>query len=151
VARVIATEKLAHRIDAAKHFGAETFLADGDEARAILSATKQRGVDVAFEIAGEQAAVDAAFASVKHGGCVILAGIHDEDRTAFSASVARRKELMIQLVRRMRDTYPRAIELVASGQIDARSLVTHRFPLEKTNEAFAIAQRREGIKVIVQC
>jgi L-iditol 2-dehydrogenase len=150
-ARVIATEKLSHRIDAAKHFGAETFLTDGDEVRAILFATKQRGVDVAFEVAGEQAAVDAALALVKPGGCVILAGIPDDDRTSFSASIARRKELAIKLVRRMRDTYPRAIQLVASGQVDVRSLVTHRFPLEKTGEAFAVGQRREGIKVMVRC
>ena len=150
-ARVIATEKLAHRIDAAKQFGAEIFLGDGDEARAILSATQQRGVDVAFEVAGEQAAVDAALASVKPGGCVILAGIPAEDRTSFAASIARRKELTIKLVRRMRDTYPRAIHLVTSGQVDVRSLITHRFPLEKTGEAFAVAQRREGIKVMVIC
>lgn len=107
--------------------------------------------DVAFEVAGEQAAVDAALASVKPGGCVVLVGIPDDDHTSFSASIARRKELTIKLVRRMRDTYPRAIQLVASGQIDVRSLVTHRFPLEKAGAAFAMAQRREGIKVMVKC
>lgn len=150
-ARIIATEKWAHRIDAAKNFAAETFLADGDEARAILSATGQRGVDIAFEAAGEQSAVDAAFMSVKAGGCVVLTGIPDDDRTAFSASLARRKELTIKLVRRMRDTYPRATQLVANGQVDVRSLITHRFSLENAGEAFATAQRREGIKVIVKC
>jgi L-iditol 2-dehydrogenase len=149
-ARVMATEKLSYRIDAAKHFGAETFFADGDEARAILSATNQRGVDVAFEVAGEQSAVDAAVASVKSGGCVVLAGIPEANRTLFAASMARRKELTIKLVRRMRNTYPRAIQLVASGQIDVRALVTHSFSLEKTGEAFAVAQRREGIKVVVK-
>lgn len=149
--RVLATEKLAHRIAAAKCFATETFLADGDEAHAILAATGQCGVDVAFEVAGEQSAVDSAFAVVKPGGCVVLAGIPDDDRTMFAASVARRKELTIKLVRRMRDTYPRAIQLVAAGQVDVRSMVTHRFPLEKADEAFAVAQRREGIKVIVKC
>ena len=55
-----------------------------------------------------------------------------------------------QRVRRSRDTYPHAIELVAREQVDGRSLVTHRFPLEQTGEAFAVAHRREGIKVIVK-
>jgi L-iditol 2-dehydrogenase len=150
-ARVMATEKLSHRIDAAKLLGAEIFLADGDEVRAILAATNQRGVDVAFEAAGEQAAVDAAFALAKPGGCVVLAGIPADDHTLFAASIARRKELTIKFVRRMRNTYPRAIQLVASGQVDVRSLITHRFPLEKTSEAFVVAQRREGIKVMVKC
>jgi len=150
-ARIFATEKLAHRLYAAKNFSAEVFAADGDEARAILAATNQRGVDIAFEAAGEQAAVDAACAAVKPGGRVVLAGIPDDDQISFTASVARRKELTLQLVRRMRDTYPRAIELVVQRKVDVRSLVTHHFPLEKTGEAFAVAQSREGIKVIVKC
>jgi L-iditol 2-dehydrogenase len=149
--RIITTDKLLHRIEAAKHFGAEAFVADGEEASAILAATNQRGVDVAFEVAGEQSAVDTALALVKPGGCVVLTGIPDNDRTSLVASTARRKEVTIKLVRRMRDTYPRAIELVASGQVNVHSLVTHRFPLEQTSEAFAVAQRREGIKVMVKC
>jgi len=64
--------------------------------------------------------------------------------------VARRKGLTIKLVRRMKHTYPRAIELVSKGLVDVRSLVTHRFSLENAAEAFAVAQRREGIKVIIE-
>jgi len=76
--------------------------------------------------------VDDALAAVLPGGKVILTGIPGDDKTSFSASTARRKGLTIKLVRRMKHTYPRAIELVAKGLVDVRSLVTHRFPLEKT-------------------
>lgn len=149
--RVIATEKLRHRLDAARSFGAEVAPAsDGEEAKEIMSLTGERGVDVAFEVAGDQAAVDAAIAAVKPGGRVILAGIPDDNRTAFDASIARRKGLTIKLVRRMKHTYPRAIHLVERGQIDVRSLITHRFPLERAHAAFSAAQRREGIKVIIK-
>jgi L-iditol 2-dehydrogenase len=79
----------------------------------------------------------------------VLAGIPDDDKTSFSASTARRKGLTIKLVRRMKHTYPRAIELVAKGLVDVRSIVTHRFPLEKTREAFQVAERREGLKIII--
>jgi L-iditol 2-dehydrogenase len=116
----------------------------------IRAATNGRGVDVAFEAAGAQAAIDDAFAAVRSGGKVILAGIPDDDRTFFSASVARRKGLTIKLVRRMKHTYPRAIELVSKGLVDVRSLVTHRFPLEQASEAFRVAERREGLKVIIE-
>ena len=109
-----------------------------------------RGVDVSFEAAGSQDAVDDAFAAVCRGGKVVLAGIPDNDRTSFSASVARRKGLTIKMVRRMKHTYPRAIELVSKGLVDVRSLVTHRFPLAEAREAFRVAERREGLKILIE-
>ena len=97
-----------------------------------------------------QDAVDDAFEAVIAGGKVILAGIPEEDRTSFSASVARRKGLTIKLVRRMKYTYPRAIDLLARGLVDVRSLITHRFPLAQAAQAFDAAARREGLKVIIR-
>ena len=150
--KIIATDVLAHRVDAAKSLGAHhaVLAAGSSEVERIRAVTQGRGVDVAFEAAGEQAAVDAAFTAVLPGGKVILAGIPDNDQTSFSASVARRKGLTIKLVRRMKHTYPRAIDLVSKGLVDVRSLVTHRFPLDQTVEAFRVAARREGLKVIIE-
>lgn len=149
---VIATDVLAHRVEAAKSLGAhQAILAEaGQELDGIRAATNGRGVDVAFEAAGEQEAVDVSVAAVIPGGKVILVGIPADDRTSFSASIARRKGLTIKLVRRMKHTYPRAIELVSKGLVDVRSLVTHRFPLAEAREAFHVAQRREGLKIIIE-
>ncbi len=80
----------------------------------------------------------------------MLVGIPDDERTSFSASAARRKGLTIKLVRRMKFTYPRAIELVSKGMVDVRSIVTHRFSLEQTDEAFRVAERREGLKIMIE-
>lgn len=150
---LIATElpSVPHRLDAARSLGAQVFAADKQaEVGEILAMTGKQGIDVAFEVAGENEAVEAAIAAVKPGGKVILVGIPSDDRTAFAASVARRKGLTIKLVRRMKLTYPRAIRLVESGRVDVRSLVTSRFPLAEAAAAFAVAQRREGIKVMVE-
>jgi len=147
---LIATDRLAHRLEAARSLGALVLPADGQERAAILAATGGRGVDVAFEVAGENEAVETAVGSARPGGRVVLVGIPDDDRTSFSASTARRKGLTIQLVRRMKHTYPRAIRLVESGQVEVRSLVTHQFPLDAAAEAFSCAQQRKGIKVIVR-
>jgi L-iditol 2-dehydrogenase len=149
---IVATDKLAHRLQAAKAFGASHgFLAEnGRELGEIGAATGGRGVDVAFEASGTQDAVDTTFAAVSVGGKVVLAGIPDNDKTSFTASAARRKGLTIKLVRRMKHTYPRAIDLVSKGLVDVRSLVTHRFPLERAAEAFRVAQRREGLKIIIE-
>jgi L-iditol 2-dehydrogenase len=165
-ATILATDKYAHRVDAAKALGAsQAFLVDenarlrepalpsprwGSTAEMIEAATSNRGVDVAFEAAGTQAAVDAAFAAVAPGGKVVLAGIPDDDKTSFTASLARRKGLTIKLVRRMKHTYPRAIELVSRGLVDVRSIVTHRFPLEQAADAFRVAERREGLKIMIE-
>jgi L-iditol 2-dehydrogenase len=145
---IVATDRLLHRLEAAKEFGAtQTFLVNDSMG---LGDPGLNGVDVAFEVAGEQGAVDDAFAAVRPGGKVILAGIPANDRTSFSASTARRKGLTIKMVRRMKHTYPRAIELVSGGLVEVRSLVTHRFPLERAAEAFQVAARREGLKVIIE-
>ena len=143
---ILATDRLAHRLEAAQRFGA-TQAFSVEERRA---AVKESGVHVAFEAAGEQEAVDDAFETVLPGGKVILAGIPESDKTSFSASTARRKGLTIKLVRRMKHTYPRAIDLVSKGLVDVRSLVTHCFPLDQAAEAFQVAQRREGLKVIIE-
>jgi L-iditol 2-dehydrogenase len=149
---IVATDKLAHRVEAAKAYGASHAFLAGDslELEEIRAATGGRGVDVAFEVAGVQDAVDTSITAVIPGGKVILAGIPDDDKTSFLASTARRKGLTVKLVRRMKHTYPRAIDLVSQGLVDVRSLVTHRFPLEQASEAFGLAERREGLKIMIE-
>ncbi len=149
---IIATDILPHRLEAAKELGAhKTYLAspEGDERAPILVDTHRLGVDVAFEVAGENSAVETAVETVKPGGRVVLCGIPSITQTCFKASTARRKGMTLKMVRRMKHTYPRAIKLVETGQVDLRSVVSHRFPLEQAATAFEIAQKREGLKVII--
>jgi L-iditol 2-dehydrogenase len=157
---IIATDILPHRVEAAKELGAHHALLAGSSSELeepasstvemIRAAAQGRELDVVFEAAGEQEAVDTAFDAVLPGGKVILVGIPSNDKTSFNAGIARRKGLTIKMVRRMKHTYPRAIDLVSKGLVDVRSLVTHRFPLEKTTEAFQVAARREGLKVLIE-
>jgi len=149
---IIATDIRQHRVDAARALGAtQAFLVeDRRGVEMISSASGRRGLDVVFEVAGDQDAVEAAVATVIPGGKVVLVGIPSDDKTSFPASTARRKGLTIKLVRRMKHTYPRAIELVSKGLVDVRSLVTHRFDLEHAAQAFETARQREGIKVMIQ-
>jgi L-iditol 2-dehydrogenase len=152
-ARLFATDLASrpHRLEAARALGAEAVVAEeGQEAQTIRRTAGAHGLDVAIEAAGVQAAVDAALESVRPGGRVALAGIPSDERTSFRASTARRKGVTIALVRRMKHTYPRAIALAARGRVDLRSLVTHRFPLAEVAQAFAVASRREGLKVVVE-
>lgn len=148
---VIATDLLPHRVSAALAMGASQAILvnSGQEIPEIMAATHFRGVDVAFEVAGENKAVETSITVAKPGGKVVLVGIPGDDQTTFTASVARRKGLNLQLVRRMKHTYPRAIRLVDQGLIDVRSIVSTHFPLEKAVDAYTSATMREGLKIII--
>ena len=88
--------------------------------------------------------------SARAGARVVLLGIPSDDRTTFSAALARRRGLTIVMVRRMGAVYPRAIRLVEQGLVDVGGLVTHRYPLTRVDEAFRTAAAREGLKVVVE-
>lgn len=150
--QIIATDRLPHRLDAARALGAThgILAADGQENAEVSAAADRGGVDIAFEAAGDNDAVDTAIRATRPGSKVILIGIPDDDRTEFPASVARRKGLTLKLVRRMKHTYPRAIHLTRSKIVDLSGLVTHRFPLSEYRTAFEAAKNREGIKVIIE-
>jgi len=151
-ARVLAADPLAHRRLAAGKRGADEVLDPADDAYATRLAdfTAGRGVDVAFEIAGTDPAIEAAMEAVGPGGRVVLGGIPSAETSAFPASLARRKGLTIALVRRMKEVYPRATALVTAGLVDTRGLVSHSFPLTEAHDAFTTAVARQGLKVIVQ-
>lgn len=150
--RVVAADPLPHRAQAAARFGADLVLPTGREefTAALADATAGRGVDVVYEAAGTDDAVDLAVEAAMPGARVVLAGIPDVDRTCFNASVARRKGLTLVMVRRMKEVYPRTTALAERGIIDVRGLVTHTFPLAEAAKAFTVAHAREGLKVIVE-
>jgi L-iditol 2-dehydrogenase len=139
---VTAVEPLPHRREAAAGYGADQ-VAEPD------ADLKGYGADVAFEVAGTDDAVRLAMQSVRPGGRVVLAGIPDHDVTTFPASLARRKGLTMAMVRRMNDVYPRAIGLAVRRAVALDPLVSRRASLDEAVTAFATAQRRVGLKVLI--
>lgn len=140
---VTVVEPLPHRLAAALAAGARPVRpgepADADD------------VDVAIECAGEDAAVDMAISLARPGGRVVLVGIPGDDRTTFTASVARRKGLTLQLCRRMRPAdLGRAVELVSAGTIDLQGLVSHVVSLDDVASAFDLLMHRAGHKIVVR-
>ena len=78
------------------------------------------------------------------GGRLVLIGIPQVDRISFSIDPLRRKELCLQNVRRQNDRVPDAMALVENGAVDLDFMVTHRFPLERTQEAFNLVAAYGG-------
>ncbi|MBN1401560.1 MAG: alcohol dehydrogenase catalytic domain-containing protein [Anaerolineae bacterium] len=156
--QVFAVEPLAYRRERAAALGAipipsleqETSPELVTEIEALVAeawaghAWKGHGVDVAIEVAGTLAAQEEAARVVKRGGTVVLVGIPAEDQVVLPHHVARRKGLTIKMARRMKHTYPRAIELAShigqSAYIDLKPFITHHFSLEEAAQAFPLVQ-----------
>ncbi len=150
-ARIFATDRLSHRLDFAVECGAtDVLIADGNEANSILNLTGRRGLDVTFETAGDDGdAVETAIESSKSGATCVLVGIPSTDKTDFTASTARKKGMTLKLSRRMKNTYPLAIKLLAAGMVNLNPLITHRYSMMDYASAFEMAASRKGIKVFI--
>jgi len=58
----------------------------------------------------------------------------------------RRKEISLQYIRRQVDCVEKALELMKNGSISINNMITHRFPFEKTKEAFdLVAGYKDGV------
>lgn len=59
----------------------------------------------------------------------------------------------LSLSRILSHSYPTALDMVASGKVDVKPLITHHYKLEETLKAFETAKTGEGgaIKVMIHC
>ncbi len=152
VGRIVAVEPLPHRRAAAAALGA-TVVMTPEEAQATATAGDPQGpagVDVGFDVAGSDEAVDVAVRWTRPGGRVVMVGIPSGDTTTLTAGTVRRKGLTLAWSRRMGEVYPRAIALATGGGVDLGSVISDHYPLADAAEAFRIAAGRSGLKVIVE-
>ena len=63
------------------------------------------------------------------------------------------REVDIRGIFRYANCYRHPLGLVTSGKVDVKPLVTHRYPLEETLQAFETARTGSGgaIKVMIDC
>jgi len=151
---IFVTDKFSWRLKVARQYGAVAINCDGEDPVArIYNETSGRGVDVAFEAAWADHSVQQAAEMTRPGGRVVLVGIPSDDRLAMKPSTARRKGLTVKFCRRMKHTYPRALRLVERGRVNLTGLVSHRFPLGRADEAFALnaAYRGQVVKTVIEC
>jgi L-iditol 2-dehydrogenase len=104
------------------------------------------GLDIVFECCGQQEAVNQAVDILKPGGRLIVIGIPEFERWTLSADDTRRREISVQFIRRQVDCVETALEMMNSGTIDVRNMVTHRYSFKNTREAFdLIAGYHDGV------
>jgi L-iditol 2-dehydrogenase len=141
------TEKIPARIRVAKSAGA-TWVGNPEKEDIVAAILKQRptGLDVVFECAGQQETIDQSVDLLKPGGKLMLIGIPRVERISFAIDKIRRKEITIINVRRQNKCTQAAIDLIASGRVSVDFMITHRFKLEQTLDAFdMVAEYRDSV------
>ena len=154
-APIFAVDVLESRRQMALRLGADTTLdpVSEDVTGRVLDGTEGRGVDFVIVATGNPKAIQQAITSVRSGGKVVLFGAPARG-TLVSLDLSRLflQEIGIQSSYSTSETEMQmALELIESKRIQPSQLITHRLPLERTVEAFHLAENgKETVKVIVE-
>ena len=142
------------RLETAQRLGATTTInaKQTDAVEALLGGTRGRGVDITFDCAGSPRTAGDAVRVTKRGGRIVMIGLPPEDNFPYPLVHAMAREIDIFTVFRYANVYPSAIALVAEGRVDTKSLITHRFPLERAEDALLLSDSRADgvIKAMVE-
>ena len=147
VETIYMTDKIDERLAVAKNAGA-VWTGNPDKENIVdgVGELAPLGLDVVYECAGQQEALDEGIELLRPGGTLMVVGIPREDRVSFSIDRIRRKEITIINVRRQNGCTQKAIDLIASGDAEIDFMVTHRFGLDRAKEAFdLVAGYRDGV------
>ncbi len=132
---VIVTDVNPHRLAQAVKFGAT---ATHDSREGTLD---DAGIeaDVLLECSGHPDAVRGGIATLRPAGRAVLIGM-GADELPLRLDLLQRRELTVTGTFRYANTYPAAIALAASGQINMDALVTGRFELDEVEAALTASE-----------
>lgn len=155
--RIITVDAVPERLATSALLGAD-FVVDyrkEDPVERILELTGGRGVDVAIEALGSQETFESCLRVLRPGGVLSSLGVYsgklELPLDAFAAGLGDH-EVVTTLCPGGKERMRRLVSAVASGRADLRPLVTHRFPLERIEEAYDLfGHQRDGVlKVAIQ-
>jgi len=148
---IIVSDIKEDRLAVAKTIGAD-FTVLSNDPNFVKVVTSHKGlVDVAIDCSGAEVALRNAVYCIKNGGKLLSVGRGASVSINFPLFEAADREIDIVGVFRYKNIYPKALALVASGKINVKPLITHRYTLEQVAEAFDVALTGRGgaIKVAV--
>lgn len=144
---IIATGKHEVRLDMCKHYGADYVIdvVKEDPREAIMDLTAGEGVDVVLEMSGSEKSIHDGLAVVKRGGTFTAFGIPGKPIQLELAEEVVFKGITILGIngRKMFETWYEVSNLLNSGRVDVKPVITHTFPLTKMDEAMAMLTGKE--------
>src|SRR5580698_7568180 len=148
---IIVVDTVPARLEMAKRMGADIVVDFKKEnpVDAIMRLTDGRGVDVAIEALGTQSTFESALRVLRPGGTLSRLGVYSTDLKipldAFAAGLADLK-IVTTLCPGGKERMRRLLAVVASGRVDLKPLVTHRFKLDQIEAAYDLfSHQRDGV------
>lgn len=152
-ARIIVSDPNAHRREAALTAGANIAIdpTSEDVTARVCENTGGRGADVVICAIGIPALALQATELAAFGGRVSLfAGFSKGETGEMDVNAIHYREITVTGAFGLsRKDFDRAFDMVASGQLDLKPMITHRFALDEITEALAVAEGGSAIKVAV--
>ncbi len=121
-----------------------------DPVARILELTGGRGPDVVFECAGAISTTQQAVALVRKGGTVVIAGVCLHPVETFVSNIILRELTLKGSMLFCSAEFATALSLIRDKKIDVAPLITSVMPLDDINEAFEMAVRGEGGKILIK-
>ena len=141
------------RLAAAQAFGAMKIVStsDGKAVEQIMTLTHGVGVDVAIEAVGIPATFDICQAIIAPGGRIANVGVHAKP---VELHLERLWASNITITTGLVDAFttPMLLQMVQSGRLNSKRLVSHRFKLAEiitAYDTFANAKRERALKVVL--
>jgi threonine 3-dehydrogenase len=109
----------------------------------------KEGFDVGLEMSGSEQALAEMFANMCHGGRIALLGI-PEKPTPVDWNLVIFNSLTLKGVygREMYETWYKMTVMIQSG-LDVTPVITHRLPVDRYEEGFAVLRSGEAAKVVL--
>ncbi|HEX6389311.1 MAG TPA: alcohol dehydrogenase catalytic domain-containing protein [Solirubrobacteraceae bacterium] len=148
---VVAIDTVADRLEMARRFGAQpVHLTDEDPRAAVKAATGGRGVDIAVEAVGDPRALELAIRLTSKCGTVSVVGVYAERCEVHMGLFWIKAQRMCSGHANVIGHLDNVLALMGSGALDPTPLVTHHMKLEDAPEAYAMYDRREALKIVLE-
>ena len=148
---IIAVDGNDHRLGIARRLGADNTLNfnNVDVVAEVLRLTGGRGADSAIEALGLQSTFEQALRVIKPGGTLSSLGVYSSDLKipldAFAAGLGDHK-INTALCPGGKERMRRLMNVLASGRLDLRPMVTHRYALDDIVAAYDLfSHQRDGV------